>query len=84
MKKAIENFEKMGLQCTIYRASDSLFFGRGVQKNGFFGANPNKQYDYDHKEDLALIMDGHLVNRRLECLEQGFITYKEKAAGHKN
>ena len=82
VKKAIENFEKMGLECTIYRAGDSLFTGRGVQKNGFFGANPNKQYDYDHKEDLALIMDGHLVNRRLECLEQGFITYKEKAAGH--
>ncbi|MBO6299059.1 MAG: aminopeptidase [Lachnospiraceae bacterium] len=82
VKKAIANFEKMGLQCTIYRAADSMFTGRSVSKNGFFGANPNKQYDYDHKEDTALILDGHLVSRRLECLEQGFIAYKEQARVH--
>ncbi len=82
VKKAIENFAAMGLECTIYRATDNLLVGRGLYKNGFFGANPNKQYDYDHKEDLALILDGHLVNRRLECLEQGFITYKEQARVH--
>ena len=82
VKKAIANFEKMGLSCTIYRASDDLFSGRGLYKNGFFGANPNKQYDFDHKEDLALILDGHLVNRRLECREQGFIEHQDAARVH--
>ncbi len=82
MKRAVENFAKMGLKPTIYRASDTVFTGRSVYKNGFFGANPNPQFDYDHREDLALILDGQLITRRLECLEQAFITYKQQAKEH--
>ncbi|MBR1471886.1 MAG: aminopeptidase, partial [Lachnospiraceae bacterium] len=82
MRKAVRNFEAMGLKCVAYRAADSLFTGRSVQKNGFFGANPNQQYDYDHKEDIALILNGQLVTRRLECLEQAFLAYWQQAKGH--
>ena len=82
IRKALINFEKMGLKPTLYRAADSVFTGRSVNKNGFFGANPNPQFDYDHREDLALIMDGQLVTRRLECLEQAFIAHKDKAKRH--
>ncbi len=82
IRKAVGNFGAMGLKPTLYRASDTVFSGRSVNKNGFFGANPNPQFDYDHREDLALIMDGQLVTRRLECLEQAFIAHKEAAKHH--
>ena len=82
MKKAVENFAKMGLKPTIYRAADTVFTGRSVNKNGFFGANPNPQFDYDHREDLALLLDGQLVTRRLECIEQAFIAYRQMAKDH--
>ena len=82
MKKSVENFAKMGLKPTIYRAADTVFTGRSVNKNGFFGANPNPQFDYDHREDLALIHDGQLITRRLECIEQAFIAYKQMAKDH--
>ena len=82
VKKAIDNFAEMGLKPVIYRAAQSVFSSRSVEKNGYFGANPNRQYDYDHREDLALILDSQLLTRRLECLEEAFKAYREKAVVH--
>lgn len=79
IRKAIENFKEIGLESTIYRAGSSLFTGHSVDKNGFFGGNPNKQFDFDHREDLAYILDAKLVNRKLECLKAGYETYKTQA-----
>ncbi|MBR5422018.1 MAG: aminopeptidase [Lachnospiraceae bacterium] len=82
IRKAMDNFEKMGLKNVICSSTGSIFTGRSVLKNGFFGANPNPQFDYDHREDLALILDGQLVSRRLECIEQGFKNVEALAKGH--
>lgn len=68
IRRAVQNFDRIGLQSTIYRSGTNIFQGRSVNKNGYFGANPNKQFDYDHREDLALVLDKLLVERRLECL----------------
>lgn len=80
VKMAMENFEKMGLQVTAYRASNSIFYKSTVQKAGFYGAVANKQYEYDHKDDLALFLDKKLVNRKLEVLRQAYEENKEMAA----
>lgn len=82
VKKAISNFEKMGLKPVIYRAGNSLFRRQGTNKIGYYGANPNKQYDFDHKEDEAIFLDGNFVTRKLECLESAFEEYKEPASKH--
>ncbi|MCM1252666.1 MAG: aminopeptidase [Clostridium sp.] len=80
IKAAVENFAKMGLKPTIQRSGSNIFDGRDVNKTGYFGANPNKQFDYDHKEDLALILDKQLVERRLECLQNAYEKLKNEAA----
>lgn len=82
VRQAIRNFELMGLKSVIYRSTSHLFLRQGVHKIGFFGANPNKQYDYDHKEDEALFLDGQFVTRKLECLKAAFEEYRELANGH--
>ncbi len=74
IRQAVLNFEKIGLQSTIYRAD------AGVNRAGYFGAIPNKQYDFDHKDDNALFLDKQYVNRRLEALRTGYENRKEKAA----
>ena len=79
IKQAIENFDRIGLKPTIYRAGTNIFHGRSVNKNGFFGANPNKQFDYDHKEDQALFLDSALVQRKLECMQNAYEQLKEEA-----
>ena len=82
IRRAVHNFEQIGLRSTIYRSGANIFQGRSVNKNGYFGANPNKQFDYDHREDLALVLDKLLVERRLECLRGAFEQYKEQAKVH--
>lgn len=82
IRQAVHNFGRIGLRPTVYRAGTNIFQGRSVNKNGFFGANPNKQFDYDHKEDMALVLDKLLVERRLECMHNAFEQYKEEAAVH--
>ena len=51
VKKAIENFEKMGLKPVIYRAAVSVLTKRQHYKIGYCGAVANKQYEYDHKDE---------------------------------
>ena len=75
-------FEKHDLSCTMVRAGYSIFTGREVEKNGLFGANPNPQYDLDHKNDLSLILDEDLNAFRIECLKQAFEELKEHAKKH--
>ncbi len=79
IRAAVLNFERMGLKPTIYRSGSNVFQGRSVNKNGYFGANPNKQFDYDHREDLALFLDKPLVERRLECMQSAFEHFKAEA-----
>ena len=80
IREAVLNFEKIGLKPTIYRSGTNIFQGRSVHKNGYFGANPNKQFDYDHREDSALFLDKQLTERRLECMQSAFEQFKTEAA----
>lgn len=80
VRKAIENFRKIGLEPTIFRAGQSVLRGRDVFKVGFFGTNPNKQFDFDHKEDLSLFLDKMFLTRRLEGLRENYEENKELAA----
>lgn len=79
LKKAIDNFEKMGLRPTIYRAAASVITRSRQGKNGFYGAQVNKQYDYDHKDDLGLILDKQFVERKLEVMRTVFEQNREQA-----
>lgn len=79
VKAAISNFAKMGLKPVIYRACDSIFH-RSIFKVGYYGADANKQYNFDHKDDIALFYDKKLVNRRLEVLRAAYEENKENAA----
>ena len=81
VKQAVANFEAIGLRPTIYRAGASVLARRGVSRNGYFGRIPNQQYDYDHKDDQALFMDKHYVERRLEVMKTVYEQNKELAAG---
>ena len=76
IKLAIGNFEKMGLRPTIMRTPHSIFTKRGTSVAGFYSESPNKQYEYDHKEDEALFLDKKMANRRLEVQKEAHETYK--------
>lgn len=81
IKKAIANFEKMGLMPVIYRSGVSVLTKRHHLKIGYFGAVANKQYEYDHRNDQALFLDKKFLERKLEVVKITYERYKELAAG---
>ena len=82
MKRAVENFAKMGLQPVIYRAAASILYNPSIYKNGFYSVSPNRQYEFDHKDDKALFLDKLYCSRKLEVLHTAFEKYKTEARGY--
>ena len=79
VKKAIENFDKMGLKPIIYRSGVSMLTKRQHLKIGYYGAIANKQYEYDHRNDQALFLDKKFVERKLEVIATTYEHLKEEA-----
>ena len=77
---AIENFRKMGLKPVIYRAASGVITKREHHKIGYYGAVPNWQYEYDHRQDQALFMDKRYIERRLEVTRTVYEQHKDLAA----
>lgn len=79
---AIGEFERMGLEPIIYRAAGLSLIKRGQIRTGYYGAIPNKQYDYDHREDEALYLDRDHVNRKLDVMRSVYEDNRELARLH--
>ncbi len=80
IKKAIENFQEMGLKPVIIRAATSAITKREQAKVGYYGAIANKQYEYDHRFDQALFLDKRYVDRKLDIMKNVYEKNKEPAA----
>lgn len=82
MRRAVENFEKMGLQTVCYRAATSILYNPSIFKVGYTGGEVNRQYDFDHKDDRALFFDKTYRNRKLEVTKTAFEKLKAEALGY--
>ncbi len=82
IRKAVINFQAMGLQSILYRAAVSRINMRETNKIGYYGTSPNRQYDYDHKGDGALFLDKAFVERKLGVMRTTYEKYRELAAVH--
>ncbi len=82
VRVAISHFEKMGLKPTIFRTGTHSIDRKSQSRIGYYGAIPNKQYDYDHSEDEAIYLDRDFVNRRIGVLKTAYEKHKEWAAVH--
>ncbi len=82
MRRAVENFEKMGLKTLALRTAYSVLEGRGLGRSGYAGGNPNRQFEYDHKDDKALFLDKNYLNRKLEAARAAYEKYKAWARGY--
>lgn len=69
IRAAIENFEKIKLKVTLPSKRIST-------------TRANRQYDFDHKTDLAFYLDKAFVERRLESLKVNYESLKLLAKGY--
>ncbi len=73
-----ENLKKMGLNPYVPAEVHTLFHSYQHGLMGYNGADPNPQYTYDHREDLALFLDEQLRVKRLEGLSNAYKRLREK------
>lgn len=81
VKAAIEQFREMGLAPVIYRSAVHSVNKKQGHRQGYYGAIPNRQFDYDHKDDAALYLDHEFVQRKLRVLQVSYEQVKELANG---
>ncbi len=79
VRAAVENFKKIGLDTIINRSQPSFLLGRSVHKVGFYGTQPNKQFECDHEFDKVLYLNSMFITRKLECYKAALEAYKEEA-----
>lgn len=77
VKVAIQNFLDMGLEPILYRTPYRLADIVGERSRGCGGQSPNRQYDYDHRFDGALILKKAFTDRKLALLEMAYEENKE-------
>jgi len=75
---AVQNFRKMGLEPTIYRAAANVLNKRQHLKIGYHSTSPNKQYDYDHRFDIGLFLDKALAVRMQEGMKRALELFMEE------
>lgn len=80
VRAAAANFAKLGLDTVIYRDAVSSMGNRGHGKRGCYSTSPNRQFDFDHRNDKAYYLDKAFVERRLEALRAAYENHKEAAA----
>ncbi len=73
-REAIRLFNEAGLAATVR-------FG-GTSGRNLYSTVPNKQCEYDHKDDRAYIWDKGLADRMLEVEKNTLEKYKDFAAAH--
>lgn len=72
----------MGLKPVIYRSAVNSINKREHIRIGYYGAIPNKQFEYDHKGDAAIYLDRAFMERKLGVLRSAYEEYKELANTH--
>lgn len=82
IRRAIQNFRAMGLEPVIFRTAVSTVNKRQHIRIGYYGAIPNKQFDYDHKADAAIYLDKKFIERKLGVMRTAYESYKELSNGH--
>lgn len=82
IRAAILQFAQMGLKPVIYRVASHAVNKRQHFRIGYYGAIPNPQFDYDHRNDAGIFMDDDFVGRKLRAAQETYERYKKLAAEH--
>ncbi|MCD8221001.1 MAG: aminopeptidase [Clostridiales bacterium] len=80
VRSAIIRFREMGLEPIIYRAPVWSVSAMPNRRIGYHGASPNRQYDYDHRYDMAVYFDKAFKERRQGILRTAYEEFRELAA----
>ena len=79
VRACLSLFKEKGLSCLLTRAAYFLSEKRDVRRIGWYGDIPNRQFDYDHRNDIGLVLDKDYVSMRLRDIRECYEERKEAA-----
>lgn len=82
VRQAVLQFREMGLESVIYRSATHSVNKRQHLRIGYYGAVPNPQFEYDHRNDAGIFLDERFVTRKLQGLQAAYEKYKDLAKVH--
>lgn len=82
VRAAVKQFAHMGLKPVIYRYATHAVNKKSQFRVGFTGTSANPQYDYDHRQDCALFLDGDFIKRKLRAMQNAYENNQELAGRH--
>lgn len=77
MREVVKNLRALGLEVLCFRAPMQSGSRNRLAQVGFYSTSPNKQFDYDHKDDIALYYDNNYAERKLDELKKAYELNKE-------
>ena len=77
---AVRQFRDMGLESIICRCAPHALTRRQHIRSGWYGAVPNQQFEYDHRNDAALWLDERFVTEKLRAQQKAYEKYRMEAA----
>lgn len=72
VRAAIRQFRGMGLKPVICPAAKNRLIRKGITKQGYESTSPNLQFEYDHRMDDGLFLDGRFVDRRVNATRAAY------------
>ena len=82
VRQAVLQFREMGLESVIYRSATHAVNKRQHLRIGYYGAVPNPQFEYDHRNDAGIFLDEKFVTRKLQGLQAAYEKYRDLAKVH--
>ncbi len=67
VREAVKQFKEMGLDTILARCAVNRLVRRGVVKQGYEATPPNRQFEYDHRNDDRFFLDHRFTDRRLNA-----------------
>ena len=80
VRSAVKQFSEMGLKPILSRYAVNRVNRRGVVKAGFESTSPNQQFEYDHRMDEALFLDGRFSDKRINATRTVYESLKDRAS----
>lgn len=79
VRSAIRQFGDMGLKPILSRYAVNRVSRRGVVKAGYESTSPNQQFEYDHRMDEALFLDGRYSDKKVNAAKTVYEEFKQQA-----
>ena len=79
VRSAIRQFGDMGLKPIRSRYAVNRVSRRGVVKAGYESTSPNQQFEYDHRMDEALFLDGRYSDKKVNAAKTVYEEFKQQA-----